>query len=269
MLYVNTKNKYETYTAYQAFSMQTTGYSGAIAPIRLPSFSDKNLYTIYKLGFSGAVAFVLKKFFSNGVSAEKLDSVIDFSIVSSELLDRKTMLIRFDGKFTEVEKKIYALLVDDYTEPTVWGRCAIRISLLFGLWCELIRCGIRQADFAVASDDLLTFIPVLYGKIMGLPVNKIILGDSTEDAVWNFVHKGQEGDGVVYEYLCHGLSTAQNVLTDINSFVVSRDRAEEIIANVGSTYKKEIDLSAAFSYGALQDYRAVTGENRTTIVFSQ
>lgn len=268
LLYVNTKNKYETYTAHQALSLQSSYTDGVIAPIRLPFFNKSELSDIYKLGFSGASAFILNKFFSKGISVKDMNEAIDFSIASSELLDRKTLIIRFDGKFSELEKSIYRLMLNDDTAPTLWGRCAIRISLLFGIFGELIPCGIRGADFAVASDDVLSIIPVLYGKAMGLPVNKIIVGASYEDAIWNFLHKDQDGSGDVYEYFRHGVSAAAHIVTDVFSFVVSKARAGEIITNVQSTYNKSIDLSAAFSYGALQDHRAVTGENRTTIIFN-
>lgn len=268
LLYVNTKNKYESYTAHQALILHTPYIDGVIAPIRLPFFDKNALSDIYKLGFAGASAFILNRFFSKNISAKEIESAVDFSVATSELLDRKTMVIRFDGKFSAQEKHIYELLLNNQTEPTLWGMCAIRISLLFGLFSELSSCGIRSVDFAVASEDLLCFIPVLYGKAMGLPINAIIAGASFEDAIWNYLHKEQDTSGSVYEYFRHVISMSEQIAAKLFSFVVSKERASEIILNVQSTYKKNIDLSAAFSYGALQDYRAVTGENRTTIVFN-
>ncbi len=271
MLYINTRNKNQTYTAYRALSLEVDANCGTIAPIRLPVFTKKELTDIYKRGFNGAVAFILNKFFSKGLTAENIAAVMDFCSPASDSLDRKTLLIRFDGKIDDLEKSIFKLLIDVDIEPTVWARCAIRISLLFGVFSDLIRCGIHSADFAVVSNDTLSFVPVFYGKLMGLPVKKIIAGAAQEDAIWNYLHKCQDSCGDVFEYFIHGVAESghkDRIITDLFSSVVSNDRARDIIANFQSIYKKGIDMNAAFSYGALQDFRSVTGENHTTIVFN-
>lgn len=271
MLYVNTRNKIQTYTAHQALTHDSQTNSGMVAPLRLPIIRKEELLGFCKCGFGGVIAFVLNKFFSKGITAEYIERALNFHSPVLDLIDRKTLLVRFDGKLNDIEEVVSKLLIEREETPVLWARMAVRIGLLFGLLSELSKCGIRCGDFAVTSSDPLSFVPVLYSKLMGASINKIIIGASTEDATWNYLHKGQNATDESFEYCIHGISMLKNhdkILSDMFSSVVSNHRAKEIISNVQSTHKKCIDLSAAFSYGALQDYRAITGENHTTIIFS-
>ena len=270
MLYVNSNNKRETYTAYQAFTMPSSVNGGVIVPLRLPQFTKNELSDIYKLGFCGSVAYILNKFFSKRILSDDISMIIDAQMPGSELLDRKSLLVHFEGRLKKLEDRILKYILGDACIPVLWASCAVRISLLFGIFRELLYCGIRSLDFAVSSDDPRSFIPVFYGKLMGLPVNKIIIAASYENGIWNYLHKGQIGSGEVCKYFIYGLNSAGKNIASEDFFcaVVSNARAEDSIAKLQSTYKKSVDLAAAFSYGALQDYRAITGDNRTTIILN-
>ena len=270
MLYVNSDNKYETYTAHQALLQDSSVNGGVIVPLRLPVFTKNELSDIFNLGFLGSVTYVLNKFFPKRFTSDDLSLIVKAYIPASELLDRKTLLIHFSGKLQMLEDTILKFLLDGAQANGLWARCAIRISLLFGIFRELLFCGMRSLDFAVLSDDVLSFVPVFYGKLMGLPINKIIVASSRENDIWNYLHKGQRGSADVFKYFIYGLQTTSRNITDEDLFcaVVSNDRAEESITNLQSTYKKNVDITAASSYGALQDYRAITGENRTTIILN-
>lgn len=270
MLYVNSNNKYETYTAYQALTLNTPLNGGVIVPLHLPVLSKKELAEVFNTGFFGSIAFVLNKFFYQKITTDDISLVIGDYMPSSELLDRKTLLIYFEGKLQSLEDLVLKhILGNDYT-PVLWARCAVRISLIFGIFRELLYCGIRSLDFAVSSDDPHSLIPVLYGKLMGLPINKIIIAASSENDVWNYLHKGLSGDAEVCQYFIYAIRTAGRNVTarDFYCAVVSNERAQESTTNLRSTYKKSVELTAAASYGALQDYRAITGENRTTIILN-
>lgn len=272
MLYISTKNKKQTYTAHQALLFEADIDGGVIAPIRLPVFTKTELSDIFGRGLCGATVCILNKFFSKSLADKHIKDAFGFNVPVSDMLDRKTLLIRLDGCLQEAEKMIYSQLSGECKAPTLWASCAIRIGLLFGVFSELYRCGIHFADFAVESNNVLSFVPVYYGKIMGLPVSKIITGTNNEDAIWRFLHKEQSSDGEQNAYFLHGIDCCMNgsdkIVSEIFSSVVSLDRAKEIIMTMQTTYQKVIDLSAAVSYGALQDYRAITGENRTTVIFN-
>ena len=53
------------------------------------------------------------------------------------------------------------------------------------------------------------------------------------------------------------------------SSVVGGRRVMDLIASVYRTNQYLIDPYTAISYGTLQDYRAKTGENKLTVLFSE
>ena len=265
MLYVNTKNKNLTYTSHQALTVDPA--EGMAAPIRLPFYSPIELSQLFGLRFADIVAHILNKFFSKSISGDQIDHIINKFQPQADYLDRKTLLIHFGGSLTDLERSVFSLLCEDY-KPSVWAKCAIRIALLFALSNELFKCGIRGADYAVVADDVLSFVPVFYGKLMGLPVRRLITSSATEGSVWNYLHKSIHSSDEVFEYFSYGMDGNDGIVSEISSFVVSSERAGEVIINIQSSYNKCIDSTAAFSYGALQDHRSVTGEHNTTVIFS-
>ena len=64
------------------------------------------------------------------------------------------------------------------------------------------------------------------------------------------------------------LSDNMHLIDEMMPFVVSNDRAKDMVAKIKHAFTKKVTTATAISYGALQDYRAITGENRTTIVFN-
>ena len=113
------------------------------------------------------------------------------------------------------------------------------------------------------------FISIFYAKLMGLPVRKIIIGTTGENSIWCYLHKGTNLSDDLLRYFIYGLSFASNESTDVSdlfSSIISTERMKEIINGVQRSYKKEIDLPTACAYGALQDFRALTGKNNITVI---
>ena len=271
MLYVNTNNKNLTYTAFQALKADFEPADGMIAPLRLPAFSKKDLNTIYSSGVSGAISFVLNKFFYSKISAADVEAIVHKQLFSAKELDRRTILVGLNKDYFKFEQAVFKLLCSEECTPSVWSKCTIRISLIAAMFGELRRNGTRKMDFAVNSDDICSIIPVLYCKIMGLPIDNIVIGASCEDGIWKYLHKSPAASTAAFSYFLHGLSFVEDHMRfteDLFPYIVSAARAEEIAANMKHVHGSTVTLSAAFSYGAIQGYRAITGENRTAIVFN-
>ena len=270
MLYVNTNNKFQTYTAFQALYADPGIDDGVIAPLMLPVFSKTDLDKIYHSAPCAVISFVLRKFFYTTVSASDLESIITDPIFSAKELDRKTLLVGINN-IEKFELAVFKLLCCEDKIPSIWARCAIRISVISVICAELRRNGLRKLDFAVNSDDICSIIPILYCKIMGLPIEKIIVGSSHEDGIWKFLHFCPANAERTCAYFLHGLSFVKDqkkFANDLLSYIVSTARAEEIAANIKHSHGQFATLGASFSYGALQDHRAITGENGNTIVFN-
>lgn len=192
--------------------------------------------------------------------------------------------------------------------PSPWVRIAVEIAVLFGLFGELFRQGIESADIAVPTDDFLCPIAVWYARRMGLPIHCIICGCNENSGIWDFIHRGELATGISryrahclesdisqsdgLEYLIHGaLGTTEvtrylDVCADCGSYilteealnilnqglfatVIGTDRIDAVISSVYRTNGFVLDPHTAASYGALQDYRARTGENRYTLLLAQ
>lgn len=295
MLYVSTNNKQQNYTASQALRLSAASDGGVIVPMMLPFYSRTELRNLCRGSFSQITSKLLSRFFTVNVSEADIELCLKPPLFIPDLIDRKTLLIKLPHNYydsmSRIVRRIYFLLSGEKNDIPIWPDLAIRISLLFGLYGDLNRCGVKEFDFAVCADDSLALNAVWYAKIMGLPVGTVVSGCVCKDPVWELLRKGELS---VYDaeiaLLLHAYCTKETACysccesrkiyrlpeelcvqlnADIFTTVVSSTRRNEIIGNVFKTYGKKIDLSAAISYGALQDYRSVSGENRTTLLFSE
>ena len=270
MLYVNTNNKFYTYTAFQALKNDLGTHDGVIAPLRIPALSKEELDKIYNSAPAAVISYVLRKFFYTPICVADLKLFIADVFCSTKELDRKTLLVTIDD-FEKLENGVFGLLCCEAQVPSIWAKCAIRISVFAAVIAELRRNGLRKLDFAVNSDDICSIIPVLYCKIMGLPIEKIIISASHEDGIWKYLQMRLEDASGSCSYFLHGLSLVKDrnrFVNDLVPYIVSVTRAGEIAANIKHSHGNSATLGASFSYGALQDHRAITGENGKTIVFN-
>ena len=199
------------------------------------------------------------------------------------------------------EKAIYEKLVGgpvrNQSVPQ-WPRIAIRIAVLFGIAAELAKEGISCFDAAVPADDLELIFAVCYAKKMGLPVGTVLCGSGENSAMWELLRKGElctphrlgdTADGLeqlIFDLfgrdVCKKYAvcvrngetfriTEEQKKTLNSQFfisVASKDRINALIKSVYRTGDFLLDPSTAVSYGALQDYRAKTGEGRMTLILA-
>ena len=292
MLYIDLE-KNETYTAYRALH----NICPNVVPLRLPIFSRDELNILAKGSFGQLTAKILNVFFGLNISDSSLEACFKIHPLIPDNLDRKTLVI----KIVEKSQQSISGLVDDiYTIMTGkagiskgWPCIAIRISLLFGLYADLKRCGVYDFDIAVHANDRTDFIAAYYAQKMGLPVNTIICGCSVEEGIWQLLHTGTlhdqycsdiaailhvNSENQARDYctactlnrtFCLEQDQQRALNTELFTSVISSDRVDELKGNSGKTFDKTIDPGAVISYCALQDYRAVSGINRTTLLFSR
>lgn len=286
MLYLKLSTN-QNYTAYQALNLNDED----IVPLRLPGFSAEEIEAFSAESFSCVTTRVLSLFFGKIINKELIDNYLEIHPLSLDGLDRKTLLIKLRS---ERDQNIIDDLFQNITSISgkagSWATIAIRISLLFGIYADLKRCGISQFDIAVYSNELRDLLPVYYARKMGLPINKIICGCIHEDGLWGLLREGKvmpklngrlasllyffnSKECVRYLESCQSNSTynlTPEQFTELNdqifTAVVSVERSKELFGNAAKTFGKNISPIAAVSYGALQDYRSVTGENDITLI---
>ena len=131
---------------------------------------------------------------------------------------------------------------------------------------------------------------------MGLPIRKIILGSLEGDGLWEFLsygdyqtnHKEVLAGFEALLWLEFGYSEAETYVQAIgnkrtyrlkewklDSFrkglfttVVGDNRVKNVIESTLRTNNYQMEQSTARAFAALQDYRAKTGINKNTLMFS-
>ena len=214
-----------------------------------------------------------------------------------------------ESRYRYIEDSMYHRIasVKD-SAPTPWFRIALRIALLFGIFGHLLASGKTEADIALPSGDFSFVMATWYARKMGLPVGRIICACNENDNVWDLIHRGElntgaaavgkqlHGSDAVYpiyleqlifdlfgadeckRYLekCRAHSnyqipeeSAKTICDTISAAVVWKSRVDAIMASFYRTNAYILDPHTALSFGAVQDFRAGTGENNTTLIFSE
>ncbi len=212
-----------------------------------------------------------------------------------------------DASYAALEQNLYALMSGNSKAPAGWARIAIRIAVLCGLFGELARAGIESADLAVATGDFSTAISIWYARKMGLPVGVILCACNENGMLWDLLQRGECSTGasvvktdlpeldhafpVNLERLIFATQDKNEFARFVDSVakggvysvdeislgrinqglcasVVGSTRVDSVISSVFRTNGYLIDPVTALAYGGLQDYRARTGENRTTVLLA-
>ena len=311
MLYATTRSKMDTYTAHRALHDDRSPDGGLFVPFKMPFFNKKQLAELVSNGFGETVAHVLNHFFASRITAWDIDCCIGKNPAKIIPASRRILLAKFwdnpQGDYSYIENKLYERLCDGKTTEPIsnWGRIAIRIAVLFGVYNLLQKAEINSFDVSVISGDFSTPIAVWYAREMGLPVGMIICACNENSAPWDFIHRGELNTGLSKSssitseldvslpenlerliYGCFGVdeviryqekvqrkgiyqlrSDMQMKLSDgLFVSVVGKDRIEPLINSVYRSNNQILDLYAAVSYGSLQDYRAKTGESCCTVI---
>lgn len=192
---------------------------------------------------------------------------------------------------------------DRCDKPTNWFTIAVQIAFLFASYGELLHNGSihRQDSFnlAINTGDFSGPIAAWYARKMGLPIERIICSCEQNSAVWDLVHRGEIATAGLSESLRSGLERLiyeffgmdeavkyisaaqkrgtytvpeacdQNLSDVFFCAVIGTSRIPTVINSVYRTDKYLFDAAAATPYGAIQDYRAKTGENRFTLMLEE
>lgn len=291
MLYVSTKNKSETSTAYKTLHTLNAPDGGMFVPLCVPEFTGDELTELYKLSSSQIIAQILNLFFTQKITCESIESAIGKNPFKLQMLSQRTVVAEIwdtDGyQYEQLVDALYGLLCDGSEPlPTApqWARVAIEIAVLFAVFAKLSSGGINNSDIVVESDDFTHPMAVWYARKMGLPIGCIICACNSCCDTWELINNGKIAASsgmqqLVYEIL--GVEQVREgpyqledemlpILTQgMSAAVVSEARIDTVLGSVYRTNSYIADPSTAVSFGALQDHRARTGENHSTLIISR
>ncbi len=299
MLYVSTRNPADTYTAYRALHEDTAPDGGQYVPFHLPVFTQEELLAFRTQSFGTTVSQILNTFFGLRLSSWEIECAIGRTPVKLESVGQRLTIAELwhnpEGDGRQIFDSLYKLMSKNNTPATGWPIIAIKIALLFAI-CSTASERMNHFDIAVASDDFSEISAVCYCEKMGLPVHLLICACDENSSVWDFINKGEFGTGIAspkyfesFLYLYFGPEqvqayqnarqkhtaysideACQQILRDgLFAAVVSSSRIDTVISSMRSTNQYTLDSGAAFSYGALQDYRAYMGISNDTLILSK
>lgn len=306
MLYVTTRNKYDTYTVHRANQSDRGPDGGLYLPFRLPKMEREELFALKDVPFCQRIAQILNLFFSAQLTAWDVElcggkNPVKLVPMSHRILVAETWH-NHDLDFAQFESRMAARICgyDDVNrKPTSWVGIAIRIAMLFAIYGELLAADAPRPDamldVAVASEGFSSPMAAWYAREMGLPVGNIICS-SDDSAVWNLIHQGQvrtdSGMPENLERLINGTlgidenlryceacengrlyttrpGTLELLRKGMYATVISQDRMTGLIPSVYRMSSYIMGPQTALAFGGLQDYRAKTGENRLALLMSE
>ena len=195
MLYVSTRNKTDSFTAFRALMEDHTPDGGLFVPFRLPVYDENALNELKKGTFSDNVAQLLNLFFSAGLTGWDVEFCAGRYPAKVHTMPHRMWMAELwhnlDSAYTALEKSLYKKLSGADRVPSNWAKIAIRVAVLFGLYPELSAAEGESFDIAVAVGDFTAPMAAWYARKMGLPVGMIICGCNKNGAAWDLLHRGE------------------------------------------------------------------------------
>lgn len=305
MLYITTRNKFDTFTAHRANQSDRSPDGGLYLPFRMPKMEKEDILALKDQSFGQRVANVLNLFFSTQFSAWDIEVIASKNPVKLVPMSHRILVAEtwhnLDWDFAMLEKRIAARICgyeDTDKKPTSWVGIAIRIAVLFGIYGELLNTEHleqgKPVDIAVATENFETPMAAWYAREIGLPLGNIVCCHDNS-CIWDLLHQGEvrteHGLPENLERLISGALGIEECLRfceiyekgrlymidtemldklrkGLYAAVVSSERQMSLIPSVYRMNQYIMGPQTVMAYGGLQDYRARTGENGLALVLS-
>ena len=304
MLYLSTRNKADSFTAHKVLRSAAAPDGGMFMPMQIPVQDDFALDQFERMSFGETVATVINLFFGTGLTGWDVDFTVGRQAVELAAMGHKVSVAECwhnpAGSREYLVQRLYNLTLGDplnTCKPNLWFYCVVNIATLFGVYGMFCRRDVYTFDIAVDAADLQMLFAVRYAQRMGLPVRKVILGCLDGDGLWNFLTHGdftaaKKERNIGFEallwlafgykeveryhaslekkatYSLHPLAL-DSFRKDLFATVVGDNRAENVMENTWKTNAYQLENDTARAFGALLNYRAKTGENKTTLMFAK
>ena len=304
MLYLNTRNKADSFTAHKVLRTKTAPEGGVFMPMNLPAQDDISLAAFEQMGFGETVAVIFNLFYGTRLTGWNVDFAVgrqSFDLVSAGY---KICLAESwhnpAGSHDYLVQKLHQLVTGEKSAAQAvnfWFRTTVDIAILFAVYGKYCRQEIYEFDVAVETGDLQLLLAIRLAQKMGIPIRKVILGSVEGDGLWEFFsHGGYQinrkgcpngfeallwlefgySETADYIYALKNRSIYKLNEVRLSQFkqgvftsVVGDNRAENVVDSTIRTNNYQLDRSTARAFAALQDYRAKTGENKNTLLFAR
>lgn len=303
LLYLTTRNKVDTYTAYRVLRESAPAGGGSFVPFQLPVFTEQQLFQMKELSFSEIVAKTLNLFFGTSISGWDIDFAVGRQVFKLVNMSHRIFVLEswhnHEGTHECTVSRLYRLLAGEEKmniAPGGWFYTAVDIAMLFGVFGQLLRKDITQFHVAFPAGDLKLLVALRYAQKMGLPISTVALGADEGEDLWEFIYHGNYStrreklpsglESLIY--LAFGINGVKRFLRiaenkriyqlsddelavfadGIFASVVGKNRIQNIISSVKRTCNYRISTDTAYAYSALQDCRVRGTGGQDAVLFS-
>ena len=166
MLFVTTRSKVDSFTAFYTLSHSCTADGGYFVPLQLPYVSKPELNAIIQNSFGQCVADILNLFFRKKLTGWDVDFCIGRQAVRLVSLGQKVYIAECwhnpDRSFAHMVRNLSSRIKENaqHSQPTYWASMSVRIAILFAAYGQLRKQGelaenqlldISQKDFSLLS----------------------------------------------------------------------------------------------------------------------
>jgi len=312
VLYVTTRNHRDVFTSNWALRENRCALGGHYLPFRHPKFSAGEMAQLLEGSCAECIASVLNLAFGTKLTGRDVELTIGRHSLRLEPLQHRILLAECwhtpGYRFARIEQALSSRITGDGEAPSGWMRVAVRIAVLFGIFSDLKRQGITEADISCLSGDFLMSISAWYARHWGLPVRNIICCCNENNSLWELLVNGQmrtdavriptilpEADVTVPEQLerlireqggpeetaryldavrsgrsyCPSDLMLQRLREGLYASVVGSQRITMTIPSVCKTHGKLLSRTTALAYAGALDHRAKNGSTGYTVIWSE
>lgn len=201
MLYINTRQDNNVYTAHKTLIQDNAGNGGYYVPFRLPVFTEDELSTIRSKNFDQVVAEILNLFFSARLTQWDINFAVGKIPCTIFSMNHRIVVAELwhnPGRSSDyLVEKVYEKLrnnAESAVNPTDWAKIAIDLAVLFGIYAEALAAGQinlnQEFDISIDTDHFSTICAAWYARKMGLPIGTIICTEKDNGTVWDLIQRG-------------------------------------------------------------------------------
>lgn len=201
MLYVTTRNNADAYTPQRILTIKRGPDGGLFIPYRIPQFTQQEIESLSHKSFNANLADTMNLLFGSHLTSFDIDLAIGRSCVRLQQLGQRIIMgecwHNTDWQFSRMIRDLSAMvLTEKNTEVELggWVQTGVRISVLFGIFGELIREDLagptKTVDISMISGDFFAPISAWYARTMGLPIGNIVCCVNENAALWDFICHG-------------------------------------------------------------------------------
>jgi threonine synthase len=307
LLYITTRDNKDAFTAHHALTENRANDGGGYIPFQMPHFTQAELIMLMNKTFSEVIAEILNLFFTSRLTGWDVECCIGRNIFKISTIHHKITIAELwhtpQENYNYIVEKLYSKICpDNASGVSEWFCIAVRIAILFGLFVEMQKQDCISTsepfDICIAVDDFDALMAAFYARGIGLPVDKIICAELENSCLWDLIQRGTFNTWTGNDKICAGIERLLQATLGFNAVgsfrkkceqkqaflldeaqlciirdaffcsVVGESRISNIVSSVYRSNNYMIDPQTALCHGGLQDFRAKTGNSRTTLLLA-